>query len=322
MHQCNEIFGYLHLIIEFNNFYSTVKEFQDVLMKKCWHGENSRLSYIDILRTILQTFSCNIHVLVTKLYTILNSVVTNGVTGMPSNARVMLDIIPAANLRQNCAIAAAAYRHGTDEDLLRLIPELFYTEVVWANLSAPAFAQRVAGRPVSQVSWVNQTGELFEILGSYVLLPIVEMLGIWHIVTSMSPDKRPLSALLALIQIVNKKFELERPPYSCPLGVDRRVAVAYFMGCCLAEIGLHQLAIVQLRKVVKKKRHIKMDYFFVPLAMFELALCYDALGDRRRAHNQLLLARQHHENVLRNYEILYHVYAAAVDFVQPERDRQ
>ncbi|CAH2034349.1 unnamed protein product, partial [Iphiclides podalirius] len=323
MHQCNEIFGYLQLTIEFNDFYPTVKTFLEVLMRKRWHEDNYRLIFIDVLRTILQNFSCNIHVLDTKLYSILNSIVTNGAWVLSSNRKVLLDTVQAAQVRQNSAIAAAAYRHATDIGLLRLLPELFHTEVVWANVNAPTFARRVAGRPLSLASWVNQNGEFFEILGSCVLLPIIEMLGIWHIVTSMSQDNRPISVLLELLQIVEQSFSLDNTTYSYPLSVDGRVAIAYIMGCCLAEVGLHELAIVQLRKVSRLRHRIEMDYFFVPLAMFELALCYDALGDRRGAHNQLMLARYRYVNIMTDYEFLYHVYAAAVNLVQaPERDRQ
>ncbi|XP_045542222.1 tetratricopeptide repeat protein 39B isoform X4 [Papilio machaon] len=200
-------------------------------------------------------------------------------------------------LRGRCALAAATYRRVAEtRHLWPQLRHLCYWELMWASAAAPLYRQKIAGKSLPMEKWVTKRCARYSAQGGRLMMPAMELLCLWNMMSALAADVPTLQSLLKKIDIASELLDREERLWPSALLADNRALIFYLRGCCLSALGMQLLAIQQFDKVVGLKNTIKSDTFLVPYAMYEAATCHYNLGEVDRAVRMWQDARKGYSN--------------------------
>ncbi|XP_013133395.1 PREDICTED: tetratricopeptide repeat protein 39B-like isoform X3 [Papilio polytes] len=187
-------------------------------------------------------------------------------------------------LRGRCALAAATYRRVAEtRHLWPQLRHLCYWELMWASAAAPLYRQKIAGKSLPMEKWVLMKCSRYTAQGGRLMMPAMELLCLWNLMSALAADVPTLHYLLKKIDNASETLDREETRWPAALIPDNRALIFYLRGCCLSALGMQRLAIQQFDKVVGLKNMIKLDTFLVPYSLYEAASCHYNLGETDRA---------------------------------------
>ncbi|CAK1588763.1 unnamed protein product [Parnassius mnemosyne] len=175
--------------------------------------------------------------------------------------------------------------------------------------AAPLYRQRIAGKSLPMEKWVVRRCARFEAQGGRLLLPAVELLCLWNMLSALSSDSRTVHCLLKQIEATTDRLDREHNQWPRSLDGDNRALLAYLRGCCLAVLGVPRLALFHLDHVARIKEKIKEDTFLIPYALVEAAMCHHALGEVDTAQRMLQDARKRYCNYSLESRLLFRIHS-------------
>ncbi|XP_045542220.1 tetratricopeptide repeat protein 39B isoform X2 [Papilio machaon] len=162
--------------------------------------------------------------------------------------------------------------------------------------AAPLYRQKIAGKSLPMEKWVTKRCARYSAQGGRLMMPAMELLCLWNMMSALAADVPTLQSLLKKIDIASELLDREERLWPSALLADNRALIFYLRGCCLSALGMQLLAIQQFDKVVGLKNTIKSDTFLVPYAMYEAATCHYNLGEVDRAVRMWQDARKGYSN--------------------------
>ncbi|XP_013179284.1 PREDICTED: tetratricopeptide repeat protein 39B-like isoform X3 [Papilio xuthus] len=200
-------------------------------------------------------------------------------------------------LRGRCALAAATYRRVAEtRHLWPQLRHLCYWELMWASAAAPLYRQKIAGKSLPMEKWVIKRCTRYSAQGGRLMMPAMELLCLWNMMSALAADVPTLQSLLKKIDYASEVLERDEKLWPPALMSDNRALIFYLRGCCLSALGMQLLAIQQFENAVALKNMIKTDTFLVPYALYEAATCHYNLGEVNRAVRMWQDARKSYSN--------------------------
>ncbi|XP_013133396.1 PREDICTED: tetratricopeptide repeat protein 39B-like isoform X4 [Papilio polytes] len=149
--------------------------------------------------------------------------------------------------------------------------------------AAPLYRQKIAGKSLPMEKWVLMKCSRYTAQGGRLMMPAMELLCLWNLMSALAADVPTLHYLLKKIDNASETLDREETRWPAALIPDNRALIFYLRGCCLSALGMQRLAIQQFDKVVGLKNMIKLDTFLVPYSLYEAASCHYNLGETDRA---------------------------------------
>ncbi|XP_013179283.1 PREDICTED: tetratricopeptide repeat protein 39B-like isoform X2 [Papilio xuthus] len=162
--------------------------------------------------------------------------------------------------------------------------------------AAPLYRQKIAGKSLPMEKWVIKRCTRYSAQGGRLMMPAMELLCLWNMMSALAADVPTLQSLLKKIDYASEVLERDEKLWPPALMSDNRALIFYLRGCCLSALGMQLLAIQQFENAVALKNMIKTDTFLVPYALYEAATCHYNLGEVNRAVRMWQDARKSYSN--------------------------
>ncbi|KAJ0183827.1 hypothetical protein K1T71_000250 [Dendrolimus kikuchii] len=150
-------------------------------------------------------------------------------------------------------------------------------------VKAGHYKQRIAGKSLPMEKFVIKRSARYQAQGGWLLLPGIELICLWNMFHILSANHMATSDVLKVIKTTEECIDSGPKNWMGRYEADNRALVRYLHGCCLAHMGLPNLAIAALDSVFEFKNDLKEDTFLLPYSLVEIAMCHHQLGQSDQA---------------------------------------